>query len=274
MRKRVRNMLEYVGRVQNDETRRADRAQQVKIPSELALRPRLPPLEEELNGISRRKSRSRSTDVDDDVEMQEPTPISPRIPLPSSSQLLDELTRDLIAFQEAFQTGDFDSLSFVAPPPPELPSPIPAPQIELEVDVDVEAEAQVDSAGPAITVESVEAEGHTPEPKSAIEADRLLTIDDQSEPMDIETEAPTNSDKGSIEPRPTSTISEPEMKPEITPEAPDEIETAAKEPPVAAVTPVLVTEIVSKRAELSSVVQAPPQPDEAEVVDAPRAVVA
>jgi hypothetical protein len=200
MRKRVRNMLEYVVRVQTDEARRADRAKLIKIPTESAPRPRLPPLEEELNGISRSRSPvdGEEGSGEADVEMKEPEPPEPPgRPLPSSSQLLDELTRDLIAFQEASQTGDFDSLSFVAPPPPELP-PVreeaktePASKAEPEASVpEAEAEAEVET-------EAEPERSTTVDPKSA-DALRSVT-EDEGDEMDVDAAVEAVADDGEAE---------------------------------------------------------------------------
>jgi hypothetical protein len=193
MRKRVRNMLEYVGRVQVDEARREDRSQRIKIPEEYATRPKLPPLEEELNGNGKGKGRAIYEDpdnVDDgegDVEMREPSPEP--APLPSSAQLLVELTRDLIAFQEAFETGDFSELSFVSPmpPPDERPSGQASEaggpsgreseqaveaeagmEVDVEVGVEGEAEAEVEAEPEPEPEPEVEAEV---EPEAEVEAE-------------------------------------------------------------------------------------------------------
>lgn len=106
MRKRVSNLLEYVTRVQEEERRRGERAKEIGIP----------PTSE---------PRRLSLDSDDPLGI----PVARDRPQPpSSQQLLDELTIDLIAFQEAFNTGDFESLPFAQPPIRE-----PTPEMELPV---------------------------------------------------------------------------------------------------------------------------------------------
>lgn len=121
MRKRVRNVLEYVGRVQIEETKRGERAKQIGIPETLAPRPRLPPLSEERYGKGKGKHTpvpEHTEDGDGDISMTDGEAIRTRSPTPTpptAAQLLEELTADLIAFQEAFHTGDFESLSFVTP---------------------------------------------------------------------------------------------------------------------------------------------------------------
>lgn len=206
MRKRVRNMLEFVGRVQSDESRRAERAQLIRIPTESAPRPKLPPLEEELNGTARGRQRAPSEEAEEeDVDMREPSPEVPPTPLPSSSQLLDELTRDLIAFQEAFQTGDFGSLSFVIPPRPE------------HLEITTADDGPVSAVEAASKAEPLSALDHELEPMSAIETERMLTVEVDHEPMDVEPqEAP-----------PLTADSETEVKPELSPisDAPPEPET-------------------------------------------------
>ncbi|WWD18550.1 hypothetical protein CI109_103003 [Kwoniella shandongensis] len=77
MKKRVRNVLEYVGRVQLEEGKRHERAKLLGIDVN-----RLPKI-----------------DNDGDVSMESP----------AASQLMDELTRDLIAFQESFASNGFAS---------------------------------------------------------------------------------------------------------------------------------------------------------------------
>lgn len=123
MRKRVRNLLEYVGGVQDEEARRAERASRIGVPSSSAPRPRLPPVGSE----ERRGSSSLANGNTEDVRPRSLPPAGP--PPPSASQLLDEFTRDLIAFQEAFNTGDFDNLPF-AQPRPRSPTPLPEPTPE------------------------------------------------------------------------------------------------------------------------------------------------
>ncbi|CAK9784250.1 hypothetical protein CC85DRAFT_310108 [Cutaneotrichosporon oleaginosum] len=123
MRKRVRNLLEYVGRVQDEEARRAERAAKIGIPPTSAPRPRLPPLGED--------GREGSQPNGEAAERPSVQPLPPGPPPPTASQLLDEFTRDLISFQEAFNTGDFESLPFAQPrPQPPTPEPEPTPELE------------------------------------------------------------------------------------------------------------------------------------------------
>lgn len=121
MGRRVGNVLEYVGRVQHEETRRLERAKLLGIPEGNVPR-KLPPMDEDTRPKRKRADEEESPQQDEIYNG--PTG-------PSSSVLLDELTRDLIAFQEAFQTGDFESLTFAKPPvrpaPPE-PEPTPMPE--------------------------------------------------------------------------------------------------------------------------------------------------
>lgn len=144
MGRRVGNVLEYVGRVQHEETRRLERAKQLGIPEGNVPR-KLPPMEEDP------KPKRKRGDEEDDAPP--PDEIYPGPSGPSSSVLLDELTRDLIAFQEAFQTGDFEGLTFAEPPvraPPEpeptpMPEPIPVEQPEAPAETTTEGEAAADS---------------------------------------------------------------------------------------------------------------------------------
>lgn len=142
MGRRVGNVLEYVGRVQHEETRRLERAKQLSIPEGNVPR-KLPPLEEDP------KPKRKRGDEEDDAPA--PDAIYPGPSGPSSSVLLDELTRDLIAFQEAYQTGDFEGLTFAEPPvraPPEPePTPMPEPIPVEQPEPAASAEAAVPTAG-------------------------------------------------------------------------------------------------------------------------------
>ncbi|WWC88464.1 uncharacterized protein L201_003375 [Kwoniella dendrophila CBS 6074] len=142
MKKRVRNVLEYVGRVQIEEGKRQERAR--------------------LLGIKNIKLKTTETDgtvnvnvdVDGDVNMDEqPKDVEANInittndsPMPEqtkSMQLMDELTRDLINFQECFNSNGFTSpippttatfsngSGIGLPPTPSLPteSTLPAPAV-------------------------------------------------------------------------------------------------------------------------------------------------
>lgn len=140
MGRRVGNVLEYVGRVQHEETRRLERAQRLGIPEGNAPR-KLPPLDED----ARPRSRKRPDGSEEDAPMDEVYESSKG---PSSSVLLDELTRDLIAFQEAFQTGEFEELAFAQPPVrPVRPDPEPEPVPDFETQAEMEAEPAPEPAG-------------------------------------------------------------------------------------------------------------------------------
>ncbi|ORY24281.1 hypothetical protein BCR39DRAFT_325129 [Naematelia encephala] len=80
VRKRVRHVLEYVGRVQQDEAKRHERAKLIGI---------------DIKPLSKH---------DNELE-----PLDDVLKGPTSAQLLDELTRDLITFQESFVQGMFAS---------------------------------------------------------------------------------------------------------------------------------------------------------------------
>ncbi|OCF72860.1 hypothetical protein I204_06089 [Kwoniella mangroviensis CBS 8886] len=156
MKKRVRNVLEYVGRVQVEEGKRQERAR--------------------LLGIKLTKVKSAAVDGDlyGDVNMEE-EPQRPEeegktsSPMPEqtkSMQLMDELTQDLINFQESFNSsgngngyaspmplttstfsngnGGIDSV----PPTPTLPndptvSQLSVPTTAVPSEVTTEAEAEL-----------------------------------------------------------------------------------------------------------------------------------
>lgn len=113
IKKRVRNMLEYVGRVQKEEVKRKERAEWMGIDTSALPKPRrvnkegevMEDTQDEPNGMA--------------VEGQEPVSLEggggrsrgsrePTIRAghgPDSIALMDELTRDLIAFQESLNLG-------------------------------------------------------------------------------------------------------------------------------------------------------------------------
>ncbi|OCF37237.1 hypothetical protein I317_00038 [Kwoniella heveanensis CBS 569] len=109
MKKRVRNVLEYVGRVQVEEGKRQERAKLLGIEIKTA----------------KPSDQAAHVDGEGDINMSAADPIGEKTsgsgstPLPESTksmQLMDELTRDLIAFQESFTSNGFAS-----PMPPSAP---------------------------------------------------------------------------------------------------------------------------------------------------------
>lgn len=80
MKKRVRSVLEYVGRIQVEEVARGERARMLGLDG-LALEPQHADLGTTLNGPS----------------------ATGHVPVSKSMQMMDDLTRDLIKFQEIFE---------------------------------------------------------------------------------------------------------------------------------------------------------------------------
>ena len=80
MKKRVRSVLEYVGRIQVEEVARGERARMLGLDG-LALEPQHADLGTTLNGLS----------------------ATGHVPVSKSMQMMDDLTRDLIKFQEIFE---------------------------------------------------------------------------------------------------------------------------------------------------------------------------
>ncbi|KAL1413061.1 Histone deacetylase complex subunit [Vanrija albida] len=217
MRKRVRNVLEYVGRVQIEETKRGDRAKQIGIPETLAPRPRLPPLSEERYGKGKGKYApipEPVEDADGDVSMTDAEPVarSPTPPPPTAAQLLEELTADLIAFQEAFHTGDFESLSFVTParqPSADVPAAAasasssagsvapsaaaePEQAAEANGDAEIEAEAEAPADAGSMDGEEVPRELPQEDTPQAAAVDGDAEMADAEEPLPA---APAAEDK-------------------------------------------------------------------------------
>lgn len=83
MKKRVRSVLEYVGRIQLEEAKRTERAALLGI-----VKPELTP---------------KDKPEDEDVDMEDEPPSRPTLTTANTAQLMDELTRDLIKFQEHFE---------------------------------------------------------------------------------------------------------------------------------------------------------------------------
>jgi hypothetical protein len=146
MRKRVRNVLEYIGRVQVEEGKRLERAKALGIEVK-PLPPKARKQKEKVGeteaekvkmgdeegdvvmgestveagptvlgiaeepGANRAQSPTAQSKEGDDPEEEEPKITSTT--RPTSAQLLDELTRDLIAFQDTWAAG-----GFLSPLPP------------------------------------------------------------------------------------------------------------------------------------------------------------
>ena len=93
IRKRVRNMLEYVSRVQQEEAKRKQRAETIGIDIKAV-------------PVSRRKGKENEQPQDDSMGEHDAPQLSMRYGEGvSSEQLMDELMRDLIGFQESFSLG-------------------------------------------------------------------------------------------------------------------------------------------------------------------------
>ena len=115
MKKRVRNVLEYVGRVQVEETKRKDRAAQIPLPDVSTLPP-----------VQRLDKNGNVLEGDEDPETQhEAVMVNSE---PSAASMMTDLIQDLIAFQETFAAGGFATPMLDAngadsePPTPALPT--------------------------------------------------------------------------------------------------------------------------------------------------------
>ncbi|KAL7420776.1 Histone deacetylase complex subunit [Cryptotrichosporon argae] len=168
MRKRVRHVLEYVGRVQVEEGKRKERAGIVGIPAGLR---ETDDADKNASTVAERANGSVGIDKDGDVVMGDGAPSeataaspapavpapaaaasSPPPPPPTALQLLDELTRDLIAFQESFANG---ANGFASPALGGAAFETPA-HVDMAVLADVpaipDAEVEPGEAAPAYTV--------------------------------------------------------------------------------------------------------------------------
>nr|ODN99812.1 hypothetical protein L204_02252 [Cryptococcus depauperatus CBS 7855] len=131
MRKRVRAVLEYVGKMQVDEGKRLKRAKVVGIkatPAHIIKQRETERKEREMREIAQQEEANGHHDspmaehepcTELDVPMLEPTQ-------PRSFQLMAELTKRLIAFQEAFSNNGFTTFenghSGSVPPTPTIPN--------------------------------------------------------------------------------------------------------------------------------------------------------
>ncbi|BEJ17327.1 hypothetical protein CspHIS471_0607280 [Cutaneotrichosporon sp. HIS471] len=253
MRKRVRNLLEYVGRVQDEEARRAERAARIGIPATSAPRRRL----RSFGSDDGREEFHANGDADDRARSVTP----PGPPPPTASQLLDEFTRDLIAFQEAFNTGDFESLPFAQSRPkaltPDL-EPTPEPGV-------VDQPATEPEANPEIAQEPEAAEMIIEETAVA-----EAVAEDVAEDVAME-EAVTAVEDIKVEPPPEATVEEAvEAEPatELAAADPEEptvngASQAAKPPtPPAAVVEATVEEVPEPKAKVMDVDKVPIPPTE------------
>ncbi|KAK4684857.1 hypothetical protein P7C73_g5306, partial [Tremellales sp. Uapishka_1] len=106
IKKRVRNVLEYVGRVQSEESKRSERGKLLGI--DLVELPELQEEEEDDN-------EDEENEAEDVAEGDVAKAVRDGPPL-TASELMDELTRDLIAFQESFH----GQLALNSPLPPSV----------------------------------------------------------------------------------------------------------------------------------------------------------
>lgn len=95
MKKRVRSVLEYVGRIQIEEVKRGERAKMLGLDKVPAEHDDEEHHEDEAAGKEGEEAKPTSAEA-----------IEPETaPLTRSMQLMDELTRDLIKFQEICEGG-------------------------------------------------------------------------------------------------------------------------------------------------------------------------
>ncbi|WWC62671.1 uncharacterized protein I303_105268 [Kwoniella dejecticola CBS 10117] len=158
MKKRARNVLEYVGRIQMEEGKRQERARLLGIK---VIKP---------TSVSE-VGKDQDQDQDGDVNMDQPlegetVQATSTLPLPDqtkSMQLMDELTRDLINFQESFNhngisngyaspvpptTSTFSGTGISLPPTPVLPSAMAQSQSQGVVESKAEIEAEAEAGPP------------------------------------------------------------------------------------------------------------------------------
>lgn len=105
MRKRVRHMLEYVGKVQVEERKRAERAATIGIvvkPVKPNVRSPAPPPDGDDEHVADNIDPPEHDDMDAEEDHR------------TAAQLMDELTQDLLAFQETYAVNGFAS---PLPPP-------------------------------------------------------------------------------------------------------------------------------------------------------------
>ena len=145
MKKRVRNMLEYVTRVQIEESKRKERAAQIGIPDPSTLAPATRPDEDgdalmDAEGEAAGEQHQSMTVGDG----------------PSAAEMLADLTRDLIAFQETFAAGGFAT--------PAMPSSQPITPLLSYADIGQNGPGTEEQEEMAIPVDDVDAALEANEP--------------------------------------------------------------------------------------------------------------
>lgn len=164
MRKRVRSILEYVSKIQGTEEKRIERNTTLGI----VVKPLPPKTKVSPKAKSKSKLKDPEQDAEGDVDMDmdvdeqgqeqeqeqdtadadgddttaEPDATAPA-PAQTSTELMEELTRDLLAFQETFASG---ANGLISPMPPAVPAfeaplsiPVPIPDSAPETDIAAEA---------------------------------------------------------------------------------------------------------------------------------------
>jgi len=158
IRKRVKHMMDYCSKAQSGEEKRLERNRVLGIvvtplPKKGKGKEKADQNEDQVNGDSMdldepSGSGSDSRDPLGDIDMNVPEPASP--PPKTSLELMEELTRDLISFQETY----LSNTSATPLPPPisnfEPSLPVPGMQSRAVSEAEVEPETQVEAeAGPA-----------------------------------------------------------------------------------------------------------------------------
>jgi hypothetical protein len=166
IRKRVKHMMDYCSKAQSGEEKRLERNKLLGIvvtplPKKRKGKEKADQNEDQSNGNGDSMdldepsgSGSDSRDPLGDIDMNLPEVSSP--PPKTSLELMEELTRDLISFQETYLSNT--SATPLPPPISNFESSLPVPGMESravsEAEVEPEAETQVEAeAGPASTGE-------------------------------------------------------------------------------------------------------------------------
>ncbi|WVQ80701.1 hypothetical protein IAT38_002806 [Cryptococcus sp. DSM 104549] len=207
MKKRVRTVLEYVGKMQVDDGKRLQRAKDIGIRPYVKAKAK-----EHEEGEGSGANGHVDADGDAIMDEREPAPPAPvdtasrapspagEPPQPRSQQLMAELTQQLIAFQESFSNGiGFPSpvphstdrfvsngfasapptpalgYSFSVPPTPTIPAPEPAEKLGQAGTMEAVPAPEVDVGAEETTVDVV-GKGEGLDVYRAGEVTRIVTV--------------------------------------------------------------------------------------------------
>jgi hypothetical protein len=237
IRKRVRSMLDYVSKAQTGEEKRLERSKVLGI----VVTP-LPRKKDKgkaigkgvgdqdqpeagLNGDEAGSSSGsgrdnpdienshdviqQDKDVDMDVDFsaengaRSPSPLPPR----TSAELMEELTRDLIAFQEMYLSNTSNTPLPAQIPTVDVPLPVPDIEAEAEPEVEVIPQSELDNESVLLQEDAVPTNGGEVVGEGALESEKMV-IDEP----EVESDHQLGQQEGDLN---GEAAAEPELAPEI-----------------------------------------------------------